>query len=264
MTTATQAAPKTISIDLNGETVVIKKLLGNGDSNVKLAKNETRTYGLSLSPANVSGIGNTCPHASAGCKAVCLDHQGQGSMTMVQRSRMAKTHAYYKKRPEFMAKLEKEIDGILRANKGKDIAIRLNVFSDLPWEQTGIFDKYPQIQGYDYTKNPRRVGSVRKNYWVTFSRSETNEDKAIELLKAGKNVAVVFYDENGGCGKASAKQQLPKTWNDYPVLDGDLTDLRYEDKRGGYVVGLRLKAKTRKDRQNAIDSGFAVLSTGCK
>jgi hypothetical protein len=43
-----------------------------------------------------------------------------------------------------------------------------------------------------------------------------------------------------------------------------LTDLRYEDKRGGYVIGLRLKAKTRKDRQNAIDSGFAVLSTGCK
>ena len=54
-------------------------------------------------------------------------------------------------------------------------------------------------------------------------------------------------------------QDLPEQWNGFPVVDGDLTDLRYLDPKGGHVIGLRLKAHSHEERNKAIESGFAVL-----
>jgi len=172
-----------------------------------------------------------------------------------------KTRYFYQHRSKFLAQLEREIANKVKNNPNQDIAIRLNVLSDFPWEKTGIIDKFPEVEFYDYSKNPRRAGLIRPNYWVTFSRSETNENKALEHLSNGKNVAVVFHNIDGKTGSHSGKQTLPRTWKGYKVIDGDETDLRYLDTRGrlhGRVVGLRLKSATKKNRQFAIDSGFSV------
>ena len=72
------------------------------------------------------------------------------------------------------------------------------------------------------------------------SRSETNEAQAIDILRAGCNVAVVF-------GKG-----LPATWQGFEVINGDESDLRFLDKRG-VVVGLKAKGAAKKDT-----SGFVV------
>ena len=39
--------------------------------------------------------------------------------------------------------------------------------------------------------------------------------------------------------------KLPETWNGRPVIDGDLSDLRFLDSRG-VIVGLKAKGSARK------------------
>ena len=46
---------------------------------------------------------------------------------------------------------------------------------------------------------------------------------------------------------------LPTIWRGYEVIDGDLYDLRFKDKRG-VVIGLRAKGKARK--LPATENGF--------
>lgn len=230
----------------------VRALLGAGDSNTKLAKNEILTYGLSLAPYNQSGIGNTCAHASTGCAAACLNDSGMGAVfPMIQLSRIAKTVVFYHARQWFLERLAHEIELKQRAADGADIAIRLNVFSDIPWERIfpELFAQFPNVHFYDYTKNPKRAGQLLPNYWLTLSRSETNEPLVINALNSGVNASVVF------------SRELPTRWHGFTVIDGDQTDLRFLDPRGfkrGYVIGLKLKAPSNAHRETALDSGFAV------
>jgi hypothetical protein len=242
-------------VQVDGERMVVRKLLSDGDANTKLRKNGGRGYmtvGLSLAPHTTAGIGNVCPHASPGCAQACLDHQGMASaFPSIRRARRAKTLAWHLARQWFLDQLRREIElAQKRAQRqGLLLAVRLNVFSDIAWENHGIIDEFPTVEFYDYTKNPRRVGLIRPNYWVTFSRSETNEADALRLLGEGKNVTVVFAGP------------LPRQWNGHSVIDGDATDLRFTDVRGrkrGRVVGLCIKAASTQERENAIRSGFAV------
>jgi hypothetical protein len=252
-----------------------KHLLANGDSNTKLRKSAGAGYitaGLSLSPAQEAGIGNTCPHATPGCRAACLDHQGLASVfATIRAARIAKTQHFYHYRADFLQWLRDDIERFQRKadRQGKQLACRLNVFSDIQWEQfPDIVDRFPDVQFYDYTKNPDRAGLIAPNYWVTLSRAENNQDACLQALRFGKNVSVVFADTSGSfVGKRSKLQTLPKAWNHFPVVDGDTTDLRFDDPRAGrngtgYVIGLRLKAASHKERQAAIDSGFPVVHGG--
>jgi hypothetical protein len=126
----------------------------------------------------------------------------------------------------------------------------LNGSSDIGWEGLRIdgrnlFELFPTVQFVDYTKIASRFArKLPANYHLTFSRSETNESQALELLARGVNVAVVFAGEK------------PKMWNGFRVVDGDLHDLRHLDSRGarGFVVALSPKGpRARKD-----SSGFVV------
>jgi hypothetical protein len=98
--------------------------------------------------------------------------------------------------------------------------------------------EFKNVQFYDYTKIPGRE-KLPKNYHLTFSRSEVNENDCLNELQKGRNVAVVF-------------DVLPTTWNGYPVICGDNDDLRFLDPKN-VVVGLTAKGKAKKD-----DSGFVV------
>lgn len=237
-------------------------LTKNNHKTIKGEKFGYVTYIMYMSPhkQNSKGV-NICPHASAGCAAACLFNSGFGGMyNTVQRGRMNKTEWYLNNRVEFMNKLDKEIASCIKKHKDKDIVtFRLNGTSDIRWEKIkvregkNIFELYPDVQFYDYTKNPKRFDiDLPANYHLTFSRDETNHDIAIELLKRGFNVAIVF-------------NKIPKIYEGFKVINGDETDLRFKDKKSkrdknGFIIGLKYKKITGKGANNreAFDSGFAI------
>ena len=246
--------------------VGVKRLLGDGDANPKTAKNKVATRGLSLFPHRGIGFGNVCQFAK-NCVATCLAHQGQGSVPSVAGARVAKTVLYHIAKDWFLKKLHRELDSFRRSRPDDvTVGVRLNMFSDIPWEEHGVIDAHPTISYYDYSKNPERFGLIRPNYWVTFSHDGTNTEDSLRVLRAGGNVSVVWhtidqdllltYGNSSACGKAAHRQLLPASWNGFDVIDGGETDWRWEDPRG-VVVGLRLLAKTYKSRNTAIRSGFS-------
>lgn len=73
--------------------------------------------------------------------------------------------------------------------------VRLNVFSDLPWELMipDMFDMFGDVRFYDYTKVPNRKPPA--NYDLTFSYAGTEQNVAamdFEIREHGRRVAVVF------------------------------------------------------------------------
>ena len=157
-----------------------------------------------------------------------------------------------------MNQLHTEIGKAVKKNEGKAIVtIRLNGTSDLPFEKYRVFDNntknifemFPDVQFYDYTKNYLRFDKVLpNNYHLTFSRSESNDTKAMELLKRGFNVAMVF-------------DKLPTSYNGFEVINGDADDLRFLDKKN-VIVGLKYKKMTgsggSEKNKLAFSSGFVI------
>ena len=228
----------------------VKFLLSKGNTNAKTAKNEIETYILYLAPADTIAGFNLCPFASDGCKKSCLYIAGRGAFSNVQQSRINKSRFWAYDRQAFYIQLTDEILTIAHRaqNKGTKVAIRLNGTSDIPHLEliqryTGInflSSTYSHLLFYDYTKSPLQARKYAgTNYKVTFSRSESNETTALQLLSEGVNVAAVFTE-------------LPEYWNGYKVINGDLTDLRYFDP-AGVVVGLIAKGPAKKDK-----SGFVI------
>lgn len=253
------------TVIVQGERRRVSVLLGDGDSNVKTAKNapHAMSVGLSLAAHKSAGAGNVCPHA-ASCATSCLDDTGMGAIFKhIKAQRIAKTVFFQRDRSLFLEMLRNELRAkqAIAEKRGKLLAVRLNMFSDIAWERYGIPQAFPNIQFYDYTKHPKRAGQICSNYWVTFSRDETNDAAAVAHLEAGNNVAICFYTPGKYVGNRSKLQTLPKTWKGFRVIDGDITDARWTDPRG-VVVGLKLKAANNAARQRAIDSGFAVRTMG--
>jgi len=235
---------------------VTKLLTTNNAKTIKGEKLGYITYILYMSPftANSKGI-NVCPHASAGCAKSCLVGSGFGGMfTSVYEGRKNKTEFFLADRAKFLLQIDEEITKAVKKHKGNAIVtIRLNGTSDIRYEKfkvrdnKTIFELHPNVQFYDYTKNYLRFDNpLPKNYHLTFSLSETNNDKAMELLSKGHNVAMVF-------------DKVPSTYLGYKVINGDKDDLRFKDKKG-VIVGLRYKKMTGKGANNAegLESGFVI------
>lgn len=225
----------------------VQKLLTIG-GNPKIEKSDESGLGyftaiLHLAPSKLSGV-NLCPSASEGCIAACLNTAGRGQMNSVQVARIKRSRFFIENRQGFLDQLRKEIKAFIKRCRklGLSPAIRLNGTSDVMWELTGIIAEFPEVQFYDYTAIEYRMTSaLPANYHLTFSRKEDNEAKALRVLSAGKNVAVVFQHE------------LPEYWNGYRVIDGLKHDLCFLDGQG-VVRGLLAKGKAKKDQ-----SGFVIL-----
>lgn len=226
-----------------------RRLLGTG--NAKTSKGEPlgyRTGILYLSPANESGVMNTCGFATDACIEACLKASGRLIMPLSVQSRIWKTHLLHGDRATFLEFLRYDIGRLVRsaARMNLNPAVRLNGTSDLPWLTLQMSREFPQVQFYDYTKIPKPWKRTRENYAITFSYSGHNLAESLDALSHGVNVAVVFDTRKG--------EPLPDSWHGYPVVNGDKNDLRFLDPQG-VIVGLRAKGAARYQ-----ESAFIVKS----
>jgi len=119
-----------------------KKLLTSGKGNTKTAKNSRVTYYLSLQPvdANSKRI-NLCKFSTKECRNQCLQYAGRQGFTNVVMSRISKTEFLVNDNQSFVEKLWNELQDLNKS--GKEIAVRLNLLSDVDWEY--YFDTYGYI-----------------------------------------------------------------------------------------------------------------------
>lgn len=230
------------------------KLLTVG--NPKTLKGEKQgylTFILHLSPADVSGY-QTCPKATEGCKAACLNTAGRGGMfkpggtNTIQEARKRKTRLFFENRDEFMSLLVDDIRRGIKYAQKKDLipVFRLNGTSDIAFEKIrvngyrNVMEMFPNVQFYDYTKVLGRK-NLPANYSLTFSRAESNELDTRLAVSGGMNVAVVF-----------SSKTLPTTYMGREVFNGDESDLRFLDPKN-VIVGLYAKGRAKKDM-----TGFVV------
>jgi hypothetical protein len=225
--------------------------------NPKLLKGQKKGYlssVLHLAPADLSGK-NTCPKATAGCKAACLNTAGRGGIfkkgettNVIQQARIRKTKMFFENRNTFMLDLVKEIQSMIKKAEKQGLipVFRLNGTSDLSWEKyevisgKNIFQMFPEVQFYDYTKILGRKVSHIPNYHLTFSKADGNDMDVRLAASNGMNIAAVF-------------KELPEKYIGRPVINGDETDLRFLDPKG-VIVGLKAKGKAKKDT-----TGFVVV-----
>ena len=240
---------KTIKMTTNY--TIPKKLLSNGSTNAKTAKNSIKTFILYLSPytQNSKKI-NICVKASKGCAASCLWSAGRGAFNSVKNSRINKTEYYLDQKENFIKQLAKEITTKHKTavKRNEKIAFRLNGTSDLDFVY--LLKKYAALDiqtltnavFYDYTKILGKVKKYlgHKNYFLTFSRAEDNENETMEALKIGANVSAVFAND------------LPKQYKGFKVVDGDKSDIVMIYNKNA-ILGLKAKGAAKKDT-----TGFVI------
>lgn len=231
------------------------KLLSNPTDNPKVAKNigfGVLTAPLHLAPANLSGY-EVCPMRSLGCTAACLHTAGNPAyMKGKNAARIRKTKMYFEERDLFMAQLYADIEKLQKTalSRGLTCGVRLNATSDIPWERVlhngkTLMEWFPKVKFMDYTKRHNRK-DLPSNYKLVYSRAEDNDDRCLEAMRNGMNVAVVF-----------GKKPLPDTFFGKKVVDGDEHDWRWHEyetyPNERVVIGLKAKGKGKEDT-----SGFVV------
>lgn len=231
--------------------------------NPKILKGQAKGYLTSilhLAPADLSGY-QTCPKATAGCKAACLNTAGRGgifkkgeSTNVIQQARIRKTRAFFENRAEFMAELGAEIKSTIAyaEKRGLVPVFRLNGTSDIAWEKIrygsfrNIFEAFPGVQFYDYTKIAGRT--VPSNYHLTFSAADGNDADVAKAVEQGYNVAVVF-----------ASKKLPEQYLGRSVINADETDLRFLD-GANVIAGLYAKGKAKKDTTGFVKRVINIMA----
>lgn len=194
-----------------------------------------------LAPSLNSGY-ETCAGKSEGCSAACLFTAGRGAMNSVQQARIKKTKLFFENKELYLTYLSNDLTLLQEYGKehNMQVYVRLNGTSDLDFISLNIFQKYPTLKFYDYTKIKERLYlSLPENYKLTYSRDERTTNEEILTLINYANIAVVF-------------DEVPSEYLGLPVYEGDLTDLRFEDPLK-HIIGLKAKARAKQDT-----SGFVV------
>lgn len=229
-------------------------LLTKGEASPKLAKDQ-RYMTRILYLASAVYKAELCPNAGL-CKEHCLIvHAGRGAIggydNVVQRARKARSDWFLSDPTTFKVQLVREIQLAIRAASKANIplAVRLNGGSDLDWSD--IYAQFPQVQFWEYTKRPDLAVGKQSNVLWTYSHNERTTARILGQLVANSvNIAMVFNIKKG--------QPLPATIGSVPVIDGDLSDLRFLDEIG-VIVGLRLKKLKKIDRK--MSNGFIQLAS---
>jgi hypothetical protein len=245
--------------------------LGNINSSAKMIKNKKvsgqYTYIIYLAPAKTSGY-QVCSHSTPECRLGCLATSGRSGMDIasgkmrITNCRIAKTKLFFEHQEYFMNWLIAEIRFYQRkaAKDGFYFSARLNGTSDIDWQNVrvdgqNIFEIFPEVSFYDYTKNPLKFRNKPANYHLTFSHTGRNWNLCKAVLESGNNVAVIFNAKN--------ESQLPAMYKGYQVINGDLTDYRIADAKG-IIVGLKWKHIANKVAEKEIlQSCFVIDPMTC-
>ena len=228
-------------------------------ANPKIQKGTAKGYLsfiLHLAPATLSGK-EVCPKRTKGCTDACLNTAGRGGMfkrgettNVIQKARIRKTEYFFNDRAAFMEDL---VTDIMKAvnyarRKGLKPVFRLNGTSDLSWEKyptrygaKNIFDQFPTIQFYDYTKVLGRKIADLPNYHLTFSAADGNDADVAQALEQGMNVTVVY-------------DRIPEG-----VYSADEDDLRFLDPQVG-IIGLKAKGRAKKDTSGFVRRTIALVA----
>lgn len=269
------------------------KLLTVG--NPKTAKGRAKGYLTSilhLAPSRMSGY-QTCPMATAGCAASCLNTAGRGGMfagektanltgaemveaiksgrlhNRIQSARITRTRMFFERRDEFMEQLYKEIQNtIKRANRlGLTPVFRLNGTSDIRWETVDFHidsDEFPG--GFHFANIMEAFPGVQfYDYTKLPNRRKLPKNYHLTFSLAESNDAQAVQAFNNGMNVAVVFRtaDLPDSYlfGDFgpdvivgpDVINGDADDLRFLDPKN-VIVGLKAKGKAKKDT-----SGFVRL-----
>jgi len=228
-------------------------------ANPKIQKGTEKGYLsfiLHLAPSDLSGK-NTCPKATPGCAAACLNTAGRGGMfkkgentNMIQKARIRKTNYFFHDRAAFMEDLVTDIVKAVNfaRRKGLKPVFRLNGTSDLSWEKyptrygaENIFSQFPTLQFYDYTKVLGRKIADLPNYHLTFSAADGNDADVEQALAQGMNVTVVY-------------DKIPEG-----VYSADEDDLRFLDPKVG-IIGLKAKGRAKKDTSGFVRRTIPIVA----
>lgn len=224
-----------------------------GEASAKTVKGET--LGFLTGIIYLTPDDDLCPLARlAGCMKPCLREAGRGRMSSVKRARRKKTQFFKQHREAFMLSFAADVYSlaIRAARLGMIPLVRPNGTSDIPFENIEvidgktIFQLFPEITFYDYTKHPSRdlTGKTAGNYDLTYSFSGlTPKPITIKGLTNPHNrrTAVVF----------SRREDIPESFRGWPVVDGDNTDVRHiEPDR--VVVALYAKGKAKHDTSGFV------------
>jgi len=240
--------------------------IGSVNSSAKMLKSQKNskqyTYIIYLAPAKTSGY-QVCPFATKECKLGCLATSGHAGMEIasggdrIQNARIKKTKLFFEHNEFFMEWVIEEIKKAKRkADKdGYYFSVRLNGTSDIDWQNAmfkgyNLFQIFPDVQFYDYTKSHKKFENKPDNYHLTYSYTGRNWDKCKVLLEAGHNVAMIF--------NVRKEADIPAMYKGYKVINGDLTDYRVADGKG-IIVGLKWKRIANKQNEaNILNSCFVV------
>ena len=239
------------------------------NSSSKLAHNEEIGVYTSVfygAPGRNSGY-ETCPNATSSCRGACLYASGLAKVeeyagkNTIKTCRVNRTKLFFEDQDYFMGWLVDELKAAqAKAERdGMVYSVRLNGTTDIAWEEVevqgfnNIFEMFPNVQFYDYTKAYSRMFLNISNYHLTFSYTGEGDNvrQSLELLAAGQNVAVVFDTKRG--------HDLPTTMAGIEVIDGDVTDYRPADKAGCWV-GLRFKESANKAGNEAAKRSDFVIN----
>ena len=233
------------------------KLLDTRGNNTKVKKSneqagsQYRFASMSLMPNN-----QICAGAkAAGCMDTCLTYTGMAEVypDTILTARQAKSDLWMHSRDEFLAQLRKELSNFDKLCFKQSVTgvVRLNVYSDIPWEEYGIPQEFPRLQFYDYTKIAARLEKrLPPNYRLMFSYSKraTYAKQVERFVSSGSSapMAVVF------------KGEFPKTFMGRTVVDGDASDWLNVNQRN-VVVGLKFKGSF-DDGEIAVNPDIIAVS----
>jgi len=233
---------------------MVKKLLDTAkvSGNTKVAKTgkkgmpfggNVRMAQLSMMPDNILCAGSK----AAGCMDLCLKDAGLAAVyRSVNIARQARTDFWHADREGFLSQLRRELSNFTKLcdKQGVKGVVRLNVLSDIAWEEHNIPQDFPTLYFYDYTKRAKRLGKDKtpSNYDLMFSYSARHQYRKQVLMAVCHDnpIAVVF------------KSKMPDTFLGREVIDGDQSDLT-NVYAGKVVIGLKAKGPAKHDT-----SGFVV------
>lgn len=204
-----------------------------------------------------------CIGSSPECRAACLAHTGRNVYAYSMRVKRQRCEALLGRPKHFLraivARVEQHQKNSMK--RGDEPFVRMNVLSDIPWElfAPGLFEHFPSMRFYDYTKVPGR--RPPRNYDLTFSYSGRNWEFVRHEMEAHRRrVAIVFLPKRKYRASEIREQPmigLPNRFQNRPVVEGDFSDVRPRDPQGVFV-GLRWKIPRGAERREMKNSAFVV------